>query len=82
MLNMASIPVQLMAPAQAGLIAGDPVKNARALLRNALPVDNKPVRKMQVRAFVQESSCLSKLRTLQLSCTSPEYSKSVVFYSE
>ena len=29
------------------LTAGDPVKNARALLRNALPIDNKPLRTIQ-----------------------------------
>ena len=29
------------------LTAGDPVKNARALLRNALPIDNKPMRTIQ-----------------------------------
>jgi hypothetical protein len=33
--------------AQAILTAGDPVKNARAILRNALPIDNKPIRKIQ-----------------------------------
>jgi hypothetical protein len=35
-----------MPPAEAMLTAGDPVKNARAILRNALPVDNKPIRKV------------------------------------
>lgn len=35
-----------MPQAQAILTAGDPVKNARAILRNALPVDNKPIRKV------------------------------------
>ncbi len=30
------------------LTAGDPVKNARALLRYALPVENKSVRTIQV----------------------------------
>ena len=29
------------------LTAGDPVKNARALLRNALPIENKPIRTIQ-----------------------------------
>lgn len=38
---------QLMAPAQAGLTAGDPIKNARSLLRNALPVNNKYIREIQ-----------------------------------
>lgn len=35
-----------MPQAQAILTAGDPVKNARAILRNALPVENKPIRKV------------------------------------
>lgn len=45
----AAVPLrtQLMAPAQAGLISSDPVKNARALLRNALPVNNKYIREIQ-----------------------------------
>lgn len=38
--------VQVAPTAQAILTAGDPVKNARAILRNALPVDNKPIRKI------------------------------------
>lgn len=38
----------LIPPAQAGLIARDPVKNARAILRYALPIENKPIRKIQV----------------------------------
>eukprot|EP01023_Acetabularia_acetabulum_P035174 TRINITY_DN3314_c0_g1_i4.p1 TRINITY_DN3314_c0_g1~~TRINITY_DN3314_c0_g1_i4.p1 ORF type:complete len:414 (+),score=95.48 TRINITY_DN3314_c0_g1_i4:68-1309(+) len=33
--------------AQAALTAGDPIKNARALLRNALQIDNKSIRKIQ-----------------------------------
>eukprot|EP01024_Parvocaulis_polyphysoides_P060741 TRINITY_DN664_c0_g2_i1.p1 TRINITY_DN664_c0_g2~~TRINITY_DN664_c0_g2_i1.p1 ORF type:complete len:416 (-),score=73.31 TRINITY_DN664_c0_g2_i1:310-1557(-) len=33
--------------AHAALTAGDPIKNARALLRNALQIDNKPIRKIQ-----------------------------------
>lgn len=33
--------------AEAMLTAGDPIKNARAILRNALPIDNKPIRKIQ-----------------------------------
>lgn len=37
---------QVAPSAQAILTAGDPVKNARAILRNALPVDNKPIRKV------------------------------------
>ncbi len=39
---------QLMPRADAMLTAGDPVKNARALLRYALPVENKSVRTIQV----------------------------------
>lgn len=38
--------LQFVPQAQAMLTAGDPVKNARAILRNALPVDNKPIRKV------------------------------------
>lgn len=41
-------PPQVAPPAHAGLTAGDPVKNARALLRNALPVNNKPIRQIQL----------------------------------
>ncbi len=37
-----------MPRADAMLTAGDPVKNARALLRYALPVENKSVRTIQV----------------------------------
>lgn len=33
--------------AHAGMLAADPVKNANALLRYALPIDNKPIRKIQ-----------------------------------
>lgn len=36
--------------AHAKLTAGDPVKNAQAILRYALPVDNKPIREAQVGA--------------------------------
>jgi hypothetical protein len=35
-------------PAHALLTAGDPIKNASAILRYALPIDNKPIRKVQV----------------------------------
>jgi hypothetical protein len=37
-------------PAHALLTAGDPIKNAQAILRYALPIDNKPIRKVQVRS--------------------------------
>ena len=40
-------PPPFLPQAQAMLTAGDPVKNARALLRNALPIDNKPMRTIQ-----------------------------------
>lgn len=41
-------PAQLHPPAAHALLtAGDPVKNARALLRNALPINNKAVRQIQ-----------------------------------
>lgn len=39
----------VQAPAEARLTAGDPIKNASAILRNALPIDNKPIRVAQVR---------------------------------
>jgi hypothetical protein len=38
--------MQIAPTAQAILTAGDPVKNARAILRNALPIENKPIRKV------------------------------------
>lgn len=37
-----------MPPAQAGLLAAEPVKNGRALLRNSLPISNKTIREIQV----------------------------------
>lgn len=40
-------PEDMMPGAQAGMLAADPVKNANALLRYALPIDNKPIRKIQ-----------------------------------
>ncbi len=40
--------LQLVPQAEAMLTAGDPVKNARALLRYALPIENKSVRTIQV----------------------------------
>jgi hypothetical protein len=40
--------LQLMPRAEARLTAGDPVKNARALLRYALPISNEPARRIQV----------------------------------
>lgn len=39
---------QLAPPAQAALTVGvSPIKNASAILRNALPIDNKPIREIQ-----------------------------------
>ncbi len=40
--------LQLMAPAQAGLVSREPVKNARSLLRNALPINDRYIREIQV----------------------------------
>lgn len=40
---------QFAPPAEAKLTAGDPIKSASTLLRNALPVENKPIREVQVR---------------------------------
>jgi hypothetical protein len=49
--DVACGPVSLLQPtppAHALLTAGDPIKNASAILRYALPIDNKPIRKVQV----------------------------------
>lgn len=43
----AVLPDLVAPPAQAGLLAQEPVKNGRALLRYALPIDNKPIREIQ-----------------------------------
>jgi len=43
----ALMPDQMMPPAEAGLLAAEPVKNGRALLRNALPINNKTIREIQ-----------------------------------
>lgn len=40
-------PLQMAPRAEAMLTAGDPIKNARAILRYALPIDNKPIRQIQ-----------------------------------
>jgi hypothetical protein len=45
----AALRVQPTPPAHALLTAGDPIKNAQAILRYALPIDNKPIRQIQVR---------------------------------
>ena len=44
--------LQLVPEAQAGLTAGESVKNPRALLRYALPIQNKEVRQLQVCHFM------------------------------
>jgi cyclophilin family peptidyl-prolyl cis-trans isomerase len=44
---MSVAPVLPTPPAHALLTAGDPIKNASAILRYALPIDNKPIRKVQ-----------------------------------
>eukprot|EP00879_Flechtneria_rotunda_P014983 GHRR01015655.1.p1 GENE.GHRR01015655.1~~GHRR01015655.1.p1 ORF type:complete len:109 (+),score=29.38 GHRR01015655.1:99-425(+) len=41
-------PVLQTPPAHALLTAGDPIKNAQAILRYALPINNKPIRQIQV----------------------------------
>jgi len=41
-------PPQPTPPAHALLTAGDPIKNASAILRYALPINNKPIRTVQV----------------------------------
>jgi hypothetical protein len=41
-------PAQPTPPAHALLTAGDPIKNAQAILRYALPINNKPIRYVQV----------------------------------
>ncbi len=38
--------LQLAPQAEARLIDRDPIKNASALLRYALPIDNKPIRQV------------------------------------
>lgn len=40
--------LQIVPPAEAMLTAGEPIKNPQALLRNALPINNKPIREIQV----------------------------------
>jgi cyclophilin family peptidyl-prolyl cis-trans isomerase len=40
-------PDALTPQAQAGMLSADPVKNAKALLRYALPINNKPIRVIQ-----------------------------------
>ena len=47
---------QLMPWAEARLVAGDPVKNARAILRYALPIQNTSARRIQV-GRTQEFFC-------------------------
>ena len=47
---------QLMPPAEAGLVSREPVKNARSLLRNALPINDRYIREIQVPTSGQESA--------------------------
>jgi len=42
-----SLSLQYAPPVEAKLTAGDPIKNAQAILRYALPIDNKPIREVQ-----------------------------------
>jgi hypothetical protein len=44
-----AVVLQPTPPAHALLTAGDPIKNASAILRYALPINNKPIRQVQVR---------------------------------
>ena len=43
----ATAPQPFAPQAQAGMLSADPVKNAKALLRYALPINNKPIRAIQ-----------------------------------
>ncbi|KAJ9526654.1 hypothetical protein QJQ45_017578, partial [Haematococcus lacustris] len=45
--GMSTMSLQFAPPAEAMLTAGDPIKNATTLLRNALPINNKPIREIQ-----------------------------------
>mmetsp|Transcript_34778 Transcript_34778/g.88082 ORF Transcript_34778/g.88082 Transcript_34778/m.88082 type:complete len:421 (-) Transcript_34778:340-1602(-) len=45
--GMSTLGLQFAPPAEAKLTAGDPIKNAQAILRYALPIDNKPIREVQ-----------------------------------
>lgn len=57
--------MQVQPPAaEAILVSGDPVKNAQAILRNALPVVNKPIRQIQVGIQLQLYGDVSKLPIL------------------
>ena len=40
-----------MPPAEAGLVSREPVKNARSLLRNALPINDRYIREIQARCL-------------------------------
>jgi cyclophilin family peptidyl-prolyl cis-trans isomerase len=44
---VAGAPLVAPAPADAGMLSADPVKNAKALLRYSLPISNKPIRVVQ-----------------------------------
>ena len=52
-----------MAPAQAGLVSREPVKNARSLLRNALPINDRYIREIQVHANDGSSFAVRRCRS-------------------
>ena len=56
-----AVSMQLAPVAEARLTAGDPVKNARAILRYALPIENTSARRVQVTllAFLVPSTVTS-----------------------
>lgn len=47
LVGMSALGLQFTPPAEAKLTAGDGIKNAGALLRNALPIENQPIREIQ-----------------------------------
>ena len=61
--------LQFMPRADALLTAGDPVKNARALLRYALPIDNKPVRTIQVGTSLSPLRYCTSTACMLTTCT-------------
>lgn len=56
---------QVAPPAQAGLLAVDPVKNARALLNYSLPIKNSTIREIQV---PEGDAVRCSMPSLRLSC--------------
>ncbi len=68
---------QLMPPAEAGLVSREPVKNARSLLRNALPINDRYIREIQVRfiALPRVNLCVVSLAgVVQFLCHPPSCS--------